>query len=123
MSVRILLGGVSAQWRHTLADLTAAEPQLEIVGSTENPVALLVLAKELQADVIMLSLLPDGGEPGICSHLVLEHPNLDIILLPRDPNDAALVHMVLLKEHIRRTSTESLRAALTSLKRNELTKL
>jgi len=49
---------------------------MEIVGSFDSAVALLLAARELLPDIIVVSLQEDGRMPGVCSHLAEEYPRL-----------------------------------------------
>jgi DNA-binding NarL/FixJ family response regulator len=117
-SVRILLGRISPEWNHVLLQVVEADEELEIVGAAEDLVALLMQVEELKADVVVLSQLPDGSEPGICSHLVLEHPNVRVLLLPscRGPNVPFSV--VLRKDWLKDASRETLRSALQAMSKH-----
>ncbi len=112
MTTRILLGTISAGWQRTLLDLVQADSDLEIVGATDDAVDLLMQIQQLKADVVVLSQLPGGGEPGVCSHLLLEYPNVTVLLLPPNGGYETLCRMVLRKEIWKRVSKETLREAL-----------
>ncbi len=71
-----MLGNISPEWSRLLIDLADFDDELEILGATKDLVGLLVELEELKADVVVRWQLQDGSEPGICSHLVLEHPNV-----------------------------------------------
>lgn len=110
-TARILLGPISPEWNRFLIQLAASDHELEIVGATDDLVDLLVEVQTLDAHVVVLTQLPNGNEPGICSHLVLEHPNLRVLLLPRrGPN--LPFSLVLRKQWLKDISTETLRLAL-----------
>jgi hypothetical protein len=114
MTVRILLGTIGAEWQRTLLDLAAADSDLEIIGMTASAMDLLLQVEERQADVVVLSQVMGGEEPGICSHLMLEYPDVVVLLLPGHPRRSALWQMVLRKESWRDASKEILRTALKS---------
>jgi len=110
--VKILLGAISPEWRRLFIDLADADDELEIVGATQDRVSLLVEVEKLKADVVVLSQLHDGSEPGICSHLVLEHPNVRVLLLPNWRGQNLPFLVVLRKEWLKDGSTEALRQVL-----------
>jgi hypothetical protein len=114
MPVRVLLGKISAEWMAILADLIRSDARLEIVGVLESPLDVLLRAKELSADVVVLSQLRDGGEPGICSHFLLEYPNVALVLLPPSPGANVLLRLVLRKQTFGGASRTSLHSALTA---------
>jgi AmiR/NasT family two-component response regulator len=96
--LRVLLGEISSEWEQTIQRLAAADQGLKIVGQVNDPLRLLLEAKTLRADVVVVSQLPDGSEPGICSHLVLELPNVIVVLVPASPGNHGLIRMVLFRE-------------------------
>jgi len=112
MTVRILLGKISAEWKHTLEELAQDDSELEIVGAAENSMDILLQAQDLRPDVVVLLQAPGGKEPGVCSHLILEYPNLAVLLLPGNRKGEVLQRMVLRKESWAEVSKEALRAAL-----------
>lgn len=112
MTVRILFGKISAEWKHTLEELAQDDSELEIVGAAENSMDILLQAQDLRPDVVVLLQDPGGKEPGVCSHLILEYPNLAVLLLPASRKGEVLQRMVLHKESWAEVSKEALRAAL-----------
>ncbi len=109
---RILLGNISQEWKRKVLDLANSDPQLKIVAELADPFEVLVQAQEWDADVVLLSQVPGRVEPGICSHLLLEHPNLVLVLLPALSGPDVLYRMVLVKEERRWTTNEDLHAML-----------
>jgi hypothetical protein len=95
--LRVLLGEISSKWEQTIRRLATADPGLKIVGHVSDPLRLLLEAKTLGADVVVLSQLTDGSEPGICSHLLLELPNVIVVLVPTAATNV-LIRMVLYRE-------------------------
>jgi DNA-binding NarL/FixJ family response regulator len=114
MTVRILLGTIGAEWQRTLLDLAQSDGDLEIVGMAASAMDLLLQVEELKADVVVLSQVSGGEEPGICSHLMLEYPDVAVLLLPGTPRRNAVWRMVLRKESWKDASKEILRTALKS---------
>ena len=112
MPVRILLGKISAEWMAMVADLVGSDRGLEIVGVLESPLDILLRTKELSADVVVLSQLRGGGEPGICTHFLLEHPNVVLLLLPASPGERVVWRMVLEKSDCGKASRTTLHSAL-----------
>ncbi len=110
--MRILQGTISAEWQRALLEIVQADSNLEIVGTASDAVDLLMQTEQLDANVVVLSQLPDGGEPGVCSHLLLEYPNVAVLLLPGNDGHEVLCRMVLSKESWQHASKETLRAAL-----------
>jgi len=112
MGIRILLGEIGAEWKRMLQELAHQDSGLEIVGTAEDAMDLLLRVAELRVNVVVLAQLPGGGEPGVCSHLMLECPNVAILLLPTSCGCGVLWRMVLHKESWSDVSREGLLAAL-----------
>jgi hypothetical protein len=112
MPLKILLGKISSDWMAIIADLAHSGSGLEIVGVLESPLDVLLRTKELSADLVVLSQLRGGGEPGICTHFLLEYPNVELLLLPASPGESLLWRMVLRKQNYGEASRNALQAAL-----------
>ena len=109
---RILLANITPFWRLKLSQIVESDRDMETVGRVRDPLNLLIQAGKLQANVVVLMQLPEGEEPGICSHLLLEHPNMLVLLLPSRPDEQPIIRMQLRKEKITDTSQGGLHAAL-----------
>jgi len=112
MAIRILLGEIGAEWKRILLELARQDTDLEIVGIAEDAMDLLLRVPELEVNVVVLAQLPGGGEPGVCSHLMLECPNIPILLLPMSCGCGVLRRMVLRKDGWSEISREGLLTAL-----------
>lgn len=95
-------------WKRVLKELSHEDPQLQIVGEADEPVDVLLKTGKAKADVVVLPQTIHGGEPGICSHLLLEYPNLVVVLVPSEVGPNLLCRMVLYRE-ISDASKEALR--------------
>jgi hypothetical protein len=111
---RILLGEVSEEWKRIFVAIADANRDLEICGYVDKPVDLLLEMNALKPDAVVISVLANGDEPGICSHLLLEYPNICVLMLPVHPGVGRLEWMMLRKETMHYQSTVSLRTALRS---------
>ncbi len=110
------MGDVPNEWRDSLKRLISSQEDLEILAEVADQLDVLVFAKELHADVVILSQLPDGREPGLCSHLLAHCPNILLLLLPLEPGPGLLLHMRPSKQELYDLSFETL---LTILRRLE----
>ena len=99
MPLRILLGKLSADWMAIIGEIARLDDGLEIVGVLESPLDILLRTAELRPDMVLLPQLRGGGEPGICSHFLLEYPNVELLLLPGTPGANSVLRMVLRKEN------------------------
>jgi DNA-binding NarL/FixJ family response regulator len=107
------LGDIGTAWTR-VRELVGENDQLHIVGHAEESVNVLLQAKNANADVVVLSQSLHGGEPGVCSHLLLEYPNLVVILVPSKSGPNVVCRMVLRRE-VRDASREALRIMLRKL--------
>jgi len=113
-TVKILLGEIGTEWKRTVKELVAENGELLIVGEVEKPVDILLQARRANADVVILSQELQGGEPGVCSHLLLEYPNVVVVLVPSDDGPDVLCRMALYRE-VRDASGEVFRNMLGKL--------
>lgn len=111
-TLRILLCGTSAWRKNTVRELNATGEDVVIVGEVEKPIDLLFQTTNMQPHVVALPQTEGGGEPGICSHLLLECPGVVILLFPPVSGAGSLSWMVLSKGAEPDSSPTSLRVAL-----------
>ncbi len=62
-------------WRTLLTQ----EGNLEVVGVAKDPVDTLLKVGETQADLVVIDLPPSREDPGLCSHLLAEYPQLKVM--------------------------------------------
>jgi DNA-binding NarL/FixJ family response regulator len=74
--------------RRELKVLISRQPDMEVVGEFADSLELLINAR--QSDVVFLSLPHLETEPGICSHLLAEHPDVLVIGVTSDVRGAVL---------------------------------
>jgi hypothetical protein len=110
--IGIILGNIPNEWIDNLKRLVATHDDLELVAETVDQLQLLVLAKEHNADAIVLSRLPDGREPGICSHLLTHCPNILLLLLPLEPGPGLVLRNRPSREELHDLSINALLAVL-----------
>jgi chemotaxis response regulator CheB len=108
---RILVGDIAAEWKSIVEEIARDNPGINIVGQVENPLDVLLFAKDESVDVVLLSQEPDGSEPGVCSHFVLEFPNVVIVLVPVKGGTNVLSRIALSKK-VCPASKESLTSLL-----------
>lgn len=85
--------------RELLKGLICRQGDMQVVGEAVDPLEVLYLARKTQADVVVTTL-PETGEPGISSHLLAELPDLIVLALAPDGNQAMLYRQILLKEEL-----------------------
>ncbi len=87
--IRILLANRPPMMLEIMREIVQRHEDMEVVGEILDPIGLLVAVREREADAVILTL-NDYEEPGLCSHLVAEYPNLTILGLAADGKTAFL---------------------------------
>jgi hypothetical protein len=109
------LGDITLEWHRRISAIVDSDDELKIVEVVPNPVDLLILAGECQATVVVLMKLADEEEPGICSHLLMEHNQLLVLLLPRKAGPPVVLRMTQRRDELSDASNQTLHAALKGL--------
>jgi DNA-binding NarL/FixJ family response regulator len=73
--------------REVVRSIIARQSDMEIVGEFPDPVELLLAAKATRADAVIVEMR-GAEEPGLCSHLLTECPNVTILALASGSNTA-----------------------------------
>ena len=95
------------------------EAGIDVVGSPPDSLSLLLSIKQSRADVVFLSGTDAGSrskEPGICSHLLNEFPQLKIVMVSTD--GYAITDVGVRTLHCNDLSVESIRTSLQTLLAN-----
>src|SRR5262249_38241985 len=88
--VRIILALSPCVLRQSLADLIERGHVMEVSCPTANPLDVLLVVRSNRAHVAIIAL-PAGGEmPGICSHLLAEHPDLAVVAVSEQADQFVL---------------------------------
>lgn len=87
--IRILLANRPPVILEVMRGMVQRQEDMEVVGVIQDPIGLLVAVREMEADAVIL-MLEDNEEPGLCSHLLAEYPNLTILGLAADGKTAFL---------------------------------
>jgi DNA-binding NarL/FixJ family response regulator len=97
-AVRILIVGVQALVRAGITNALAQEPDLEIVGESENvqePREIFELYRQLRPDVILLGLDEEGeNRLKATKQIKDEHPEIVVLTLISQENEDALLRVV-----------------------------
>ena len=86
--IQVILAMESPMLRGILKDLIQQESDLEVAAEACDPVDLLLAVAETQADVVIHSWPASQEIPGICTHLLLEYPDLLLIGIPPNADHA-----------------------------------
>jgi DNA-binding NarL/FixJ family response regulator len=60
------------------------EAGIDVVASASNWLELLMVVGECRPEVVFLMAGGSSGEPGICSHLLSENPQLKVVIMSTD---------------------------------------
>jgi len=105
--MRILLGNRPQLMREVLREILAQQPDMEVVGEVVDPIELLVAAQAFKPDVVVVAL-QDSEEPGLCSHLLAEHPHLTILALTSEGAGAFIQQLCPRRQEIQELSAATL---------------
>jgi DNA-binding NarL/FixJ family response regulator len=92
--VRVLVVDRQPLFRRGVADVIAAEPDLAVVGETDDGSLVLDLVTRLRADVVLLDLGVPGGGVEACALLRTEQPDVRVVVLTHADDDADLAGAV-----------------------------
>ena len=76
--IKILLANRPRMVREVVRELIEREEDMEVVGEVLDPLDLLLAVRETEADAVVMAL-KGSEEPGLCSHLLAEYPDLTIV--------------------------------------------
>jgi hypothetical protein len=85
--IRVILALGPTILQRLLRDLIEREEGVEVVDETDDPVDLLMAVRRTEANVVLIAWPKSGEMPGICTHLLLEFPELLVIGLPEKGAD------------------------------------
>lgn len=90
--IRVVLAGMPRMLRDVFSQVLADQPDMEVVGDLTDIIDLRAVAGQTRSDVAILGL-HDSGFPGICTHLLDEHPRLKILGVTPDGRRAYLYEL------------------------------
>lgn len=104
------------EWVHQLIE---SQDGLRIVAEARTPIEILTLMARNEADVVILDLPDTNLDPGICSHLLAEFPELLIVALSSNHEEAILYRQNLSKTRITDVSDSKVIALIEQIKEDE----
>ena len=110
--IRVLLATKSRELCEPLRSLIQSQMDMEIVGEAFSPVGLLLAVDQTKADVAIIEMLDSDQNPGICSHLLAEYPDLLILALTPERESAYLFCQKIIKEPLCEASDEDILLAI-----------
>jgi DNA-binding NarL/FixJ family response regulator len=88
--VRVLVADRQPLFRRGVADVLADEPGIELVGQTDDGLAVLDLVTDLDVDVVLLDLGIPGGGVDACALLRRTRPGVRVVVVANADDDADL---------------------------------
>ena len=114
--IKVLLANSQESLRESLRKLIYCQTDMEVVGEAREPIELLLMVGKTQAEVVIVTLPNTDEDPGIYSHLLAEYPQLLILALSTEHENAYLYRQLTAKEHISKASEEVILAVIRKVK-------
>ncbi len=109
--IRVLFGKNVQCLRRFFGDNIEQQGDMEVVDEIDDPVELLVELRDVNVDVIILSM--DHGESsGLSSHLFAEYPEVTLVLLDEDYRFAYIENLCPHRSSISDVSSDGIISAL-----------
>jgi two-component system NarL family response regulator len=86
----VLVADRQPLFRRGVADVLAGEPGIELVGQTDDGLAVLDLVTDLEVDVVLLDLGIPGGGVDACALLRRTRPGVRVVVVANADDDADL---------------------------------
>ena len=95
-----------------IRNMVEHQPDMVVVGEVVDPIELLIAAKAIPVNVVIITPLQAKGKPRICSQLLEEHPLLKILILSAEGEAALLYQSGFPEMHIDEPSEQSILGAI-----------
>ncbi len=99
-NVRVLLANRPRMLRESLRGMLERQADIEVTAVAPDPVELLAEVGRTEAEVVLVTLPESGGDPGICSHLLAQYPELLVIALSPVDERAVVFKQVITREEL-----------------------
>jgi len=110
--IRVLLATKSRELCESLRNLIQSQMDMEVVGEAFSPIELLLAVDQMKADVVIIEMLDSDQDPGICSHLLAEYPELLILALTPERESAYLFRQRIIREPLCEVADENILLAI-----------
>ena len=118
-NVRVLLANRPRMLRESLRLMLESQGDIDVATAAPDPVELLAAVDRTDAEVVLVTLPESGGDPGICSHLLAQYPELLVIALSPVEQRAVAFRRVITREELVPLAEENL---LRTIRRQRLGK-
>ena len=95
--------------------LLADEPDLEIVGNVVHPIDALLELGSAQPEVVVIDLPTSGEDPGLCSHLLAECPEVKVVAVSSGGETSIVYETGVTRRYLSDASPESVTQFIYSL--------
>ena len=100
--------------------MLADEPDLEIVGEVIHPIDVLLELGSTQAEVVVIDLPTSGEDPGLCSHLLAESPEVKVVAVSTGGETSIVYETGVTRRYIPDASPETVAQFIRSLTGNRI---
>lgn len=114
--VRALLANEPCALRTHLEELLQPHSDVAVLRTGSDPIQLLMMTEDTQAEVVVMTLPDSGTTPGICRHLLHEYPQLVILALTANRTRGQVYRHMIAAELFVDTSKESIVMAIRQAK-------
>ncbi len=111
-NVRVLLANSPRMLRESLRGMLDREIDIDVTTAPPDPIELLAAVDHTEADVVFVTLPESGADPGICSHLLAQYPELLVIALSPVDGRAVVFKQVITREELTPVAEDSLLQAI-----------
>lgn len=110
-TIKVLLANRPRMMREVVKEIIEQQSDMEVVGEVLDPLDILVAVRGTEADAVILGLR-GSEEPGLCSHLIAEYPNLTILGLASEGKSAFVEQLCPRRQQIIDPSEANILSAL-----------
>jgi len=112
VKIKVLLASRPKLLSEVIRYLVARQLDMEVVSEVLDPLELLHAVMATQADVVIVTPLPENEEPHICSQLLAKYPRLKIVTQSAKGESAYLYQSGLPKRRIEEPGEHSILGAI-----------
>ncbi len=110
--IKILLSSRPKLISDVMRKMINDQDDMEIIGEIADPLQLLILAKNTEADAMIITPITPNGEPKICRQLLYEHPKLVIMTMDADTKIAYVYRVNFPRVCIKAPSSQTIQTVL-----------
>ena len=111
-TVKVLLANRPRILRESLRSVIEGHRDIEVEAIEPDPVEILAAVDRAAADVVVIALPESGQDPGLCSHLLSEYPDLLVLALSPAEASAFAYRQVITKEKLQPPSKSNILACI-----------